>query len=124
MNYHSSLDHTTEAIDLYRLYLTRWPDDVGVRYGFGTFLRNAGRVDDAIEQFRQAIRVAPDMARAHVNLATSYHMKGQFRDALTSWEHAFKVEPAWVTNGNLNHEYGVTLVANGLLPRAREVFDL
>ena len=124
LNYHTSLDHTGEAIDLYRLYLARWPDDVGLRYSFGTHLRNANRLDEAIEQFRDAIRVAPDLARAHVNLATSYHLKGQFREAAASWENAFKIEPSWVTNGNLNHEYGGTLVANGHIGRAREVFDL
>ena len=59
-----------------------------------------------------------------MNLATCYLVKGQFREAVESWENAFKLEPTWITSGNLNHEYGTTLVANGNIQRAREVFDL
>ncbi len=123
LGYHATLGHTKEAIELYRLYLRKWPDDVALRYNFATLLRNVNQLDEAIDQFREAIRVAPSLAGAHVNLATSYHLKGLAREALASWEQAFEIEPAWVKNSNLNHEYGATLVANGYIARARQVFD-
>ena len=124
LNYHSSLDHTDEAVRLFREFLSKWPDAVRQRYNFGNVLRDHDRLDEAIEQYRHAIRIQPDHASSYVNLATCYKSQGKFKDAIDSWQKAFALEPTWVTNGNLNHEYGVTLVAAGDVAKAREVFDL
>ena len=42
---------------------------------------------------------------------------------LAAYARAFELEPSWKTSGNLNHEYGFTLVDAGDLARAREVFN-
>jgi serine/threonine protein kinase/tetratricopeptide (TPR) repeat protein len=113
LNYHSALDHTDDAIRIYREYLSKWPDDVRQRYNFGNVLRDNDRIDEAIEQYRHAIRIQPDNASSYVNLATCYKSQGKYKEAVDSWQKAFAIEPTWVTSGNLNHEYGFTLVAAG-----------
>jgi tetratricopeptide (TPR) repeat protein len=123
LNYHSALDHTDDAIRIYREYLSKWPDDVRQRYNFGNVLRDNDRIDEAIEQYRHVIRIQPDHASSYVNLATCFKSQGKFKEAVDSWQKAFALEPTWVTSGNLNNEYGVTLVAAGDTAKAREVFD-
>jgi len=124
LGYHGSLGHTDEAIRTYQLYLSSWPDDPGERYNFGNVLRDSGRVAEAIEQYTHAIRVEPAFASSHVNLAVSYQLEGRHEEAVASWERAFALEPKWIVNTNLNHEYGFALVASGNPAKAREVFDL
>jgi eukaryotic-like serine/threonine-protein kinase len=123
VNYHSVLRHTDEALRAYRVYLASWPDDSAMRANFGTLLRNSDRVSEAVEQYRYAIKIDPSSAAAHVNLATCYKLLGRFTEALASWDKAFSLEPTWIVNSNLNHEYGFTLVSNGDMAKARDVFQ-
>ena len=50
-------------------------------------------------------------------------MQGKIPESLASYEQAFRLEPTWITNGNLNHEYGFTLVEAGDHEKARQVFN-
>src|SRR5205807_8447755 len=70
------------------------------------------------------IRIAPKDGGAYINIATSYSGLGRTADALRYYAQAFELEPTWKTTGNLNHEYGFTLVRNGDETAARSVFDL
>jgi tetratricopeptide (TPR) repeat protein len=80
-------------------------------------------LDKAIEQYKEVIRIAPDNASAHINLATCYSMQDRTSDALASYARAFELEPSWITSGNLNHEYGFTLASAGDDAKARQVFS-
>ena len=51
LSYYTALDLHEEAIQRYRLYLTKWPDDVRQRFNFGNSLRDSGHFDEAIEQY-------------------------------------------------------------------------
>ena len=44
------------------------PDDAGVHYNLATFLVSTGRLDEAIAQFSQALRIKPDFAEARRRL--------------------------------------------------------
>jgi tetratricopeptide (TPR) repeat protein len=112
-----------EAIRLYGAYLATYPDDTRVRYSLGTLLMNNRRPAEALEQFREVIRIAPASANAHINMATSLNQLQRTREALDSYAKAFALEPAWVTSGNLNHEYGFSLVRAGEIAKARELFE-
>jgi tetratricopeptide (TPR) repeat protein len=113
----------SDAMRLYGAYLATYPDDTRVRYSLGTILMRNKRPAEALEQFRDVIRIAPASANAHVNMATSLTGLGRAREALDSYAKAFALEPTWVTSGNLNHEYGFTLVRAGESAKAREVFE-
>ncbi|MGH9650691.1 MAG: tetratricopeptide repeat protein, partial [Terriglobales bacterium] len=85
--------------------------------------RGNDRPQQAIEQFKEVLRLSPSSAAAYVNMATCYIALGQFSEGQRYWEEAFKIEPSWITNGNLNHEYGFTLIHAGNEAKAREVFE-
>jgi tetratricopeptide (TPR) repeat protein len=122
-DYASDLRHYDEAARLFQAYLATYPDDHPMRYNFATMLRNANHLEQAVEQFKEVLRIAPNDASAYINLATTYSLMGKPRDALQSYAAAFRLEPTWVTLGNLNHEYGYTLVEAGDESKAIEVFN-
>ncbi len=122
--YQHSLGHVEEAAQNYRLYLNAYPDDVDARYSLGTLLMQDHRHAEAIAEFKVALRLDPGDARFWINLATSCNELGKSAESLESYAKAFELEPAWITMGNLNHEYGFALVHSGNIAKAREVFAL
>lgn len=124
LGYEADQKHVANANNLYHIYLDKYPDDWRMRSNFATALRDAGRYDDAVEQYQQVIRIAPEDASAYINLATSYTGLGKMDDALRTYSKAFELEPNWKTSGNLNHEYGFALVRKGDEAEAKKVFEL
>jgi DNA-binding winged helix-turn-helix (wHTH) protein/tetratricopeptide (TPR) repeat protein len=122
-NYAQDRDHVDEANELFRQYLNRYPDDATMRFNYATLLRKHNRQPEAIEQYAQAIRVIPDFARAYIGIATVYKSLGNYPKALEAYAKAFEIDPHWLTAGNVNREYGFTLVANGQDEKAEQVFS-
>jgi tetratricopeptide (TPR) repeat protein len=118
----SSAGNVYEAERAYRAYLATYQDDSAVRYSLGTLLMNNNRPADAVGEFLDVIRVAPQHASAYINAATSYSKLQKWQEALEYYRKAFALEPTWEAGGNLNHEYGFALVAAGDISKAREVF--
>ncbi len=124
IEYHHGLGHFAEAAQLYDMYLKTYPDDSRIRSGFGNLLMRNGQPEEAIRQYKEVIRIAPDSANAYINIATSYVESGKSRDALIYYAKAFDLEPSWITQGNLNHEYGFALLSANDEAKAREVLTL
>ncbi|MGB9105048.1 MAG: winged helix-turn-helix domain-containing protein [Terriglobales bacterium] len=122
-DYESDLGHVDSADAIYRLYLQRYPDDWQVLSDYARLLRTHGRQQEAIERYQQIMRVAPDDAKTYVEMAAAYRTLGKLPEALRSYSEAFKLYPRWLTTGNINREYGFTLVANGEDEKADQVFS-
>lgn len=60
---------TAEAVELLHDAVTRRPEDASLRNTFGIALSAAGRADDAIAQFREALRIDPTNRNTQRNLA-------------------------------------------------------
>ena len=121
--YAADRGHVGEADLLYRAYFRRYPDDAVMLFDYANLLRNSGRQRDAIEQYKQVLRIMPDFGHAYVGLATAYKALDQYPDALKAYSKAFELEPQWLTAGNINREYGFALVANGEDDKAEQVFS-
>jgi len=117
------LDHVDSADTLYHLYLEQYPDDWQVLSDYAHLLRKHGRQQEAIERYREILRVAPDDATTFVEMATAYRTLGNLPEALRAYSETFKLRPQWLTTGNTNREYGFTLVANGEDEKAEGVFS-
>ena len=124
VGYAANQKYFPEAIKLCHLYLDKYPDDWRMRSRFASMLRENHQFQDAIEQYGEAIRIAPKDANAYINIATSYNGLGKITDALRYYNKAFELERSWKSGGNLNHEYGFTLVRNGDEAEAKNVFEL
>jgi tetratricopeptide (TPR) repeat protein len=68
---------------------------VGARqhYNYGTALQNAGRLDEAIQEFDTALRFNPNYTKAHVNLANALAARSKLDKAQTHFEAALRLEP-------------------------------
>jgi len=120
----SSMGHTADADRLYRLYLSEYPDDSGIRYAYARVLRMHGQEREAIEQDKEIVRVAPNDSNAYIDMATAYKTLGSFSEALSAYAKAFQIEPNLLHVQNVNQEYGFTLVANGEEDKAKQAFNI
>ena len=51
-------------------------------FNFGVALQVAGRIQQAMEQYDQALRLKPDYAEAHYNLGLAFVQLGKMQEAL------------------------------------------
>ncbi len=76
-HYADDLGHIGDADALYRSYLSRYPDDWDMRSDYALLLRRHGRAAEAIAQYKEILRVAPDDAKTYIEMATAYRTLGQ-----------------------------------------------
>jgi tetratricopeptide (TPR) repeat protein len=95
-----------------------------MRFNYASLLRNNGQPQEALEQYKELVRISPNNPSTYVDIATTYNGLGNFSESLRNYEQAFKLDPSEKTNQNINHEYGMTLFFSGDEPKARETFKL
>jgi protein O-mannosyl-transferase len=81
----------------------------------GFDLSNKGRNDEAISQYREAIRSKPDYAEFYYNLGDALIKKGQFDDALIQTQEAIRLNPVYALAYN---NLGYALYKKGQLDEA------
>jgi tetratricopeptide (TPR) repeat protein len=86
------------------------PADPEAQTNFGTALRTHGRLNEAAEQHRRAIRLNEGYAEAHHNLGTVLKDLGQLEAAAASFREAGKLKPQLALS---HHNLGVVLRALG-----------
>jgi tetratricopeptide (TPR) repeat protein len=86
----------------YRSELTIWSDTVAkrpnnqrARYNLGNaWLGTPGGLDNAIAQYREAVRLQPDYAQAHNNLGVAWSkMPGRLPEAIAQYQEALRLQP-------------------------------
>lgn len=78
---------------------------------------NLGHYKEAIESFKQAVRIKPDYAKAYLNLGIAYAENGQHEEAIISYKNAIRIKPDY-TEAHCN--LGVTYARQG---RRQEAID-
>jgi len=96
------------------------PDDAGARNNLGNTLVEAGRIDEAIEQFRAASRISPGYSDPHQNLGNVLTRMGRDAEAVSEYRLALPGNP---TNANVLYNLGRTLQKTGDAAGATEAFD-
>jgi Flp pilus assembly protein TadD len=76
----------------------------------GVALAQQGRYDQAVENYRKAIRDYPDYAEAYYNLGIALQKQGQNDEAISSYRQALKLNPDYA---KAYLDLGVTLLAGG-----------
>lgn len=115
-------NHFAEASQLLQEYLQEYPDDSGARFSFAHVLRDNDRCPEAIDQYKEVLRLDPHSAGSKVDIATCSATLKSYTDAIRYYEEAFQLEPSWKNGGNLTREYGLDLVKAGQEAKARELF--
>ncbi len=71
----------------------------GVKYG------DSGRHKDAIEAYKQAIKINPDNSVIHYNLGITYGELGRYKDAIEAFKQAIRIKPDYA---EIHYNLGVS----------------
>jgi tetratricopeptide (TPR) repeat protein len=100
---------------------TLWQDNVAknpgasvARCSLGVVLSQSGRLQEAIIQLEQALRIQPDYADAHNDLGMALAQTGKIEEAIGHYEQALRIEP---DNAKAHYNLGLALQQKG---RVRE----
>jgi DNA-binding winged helix-turn-helix (wHTH) protein/tetratricopeptide (TPR) repeat protein len=122
VHYADDLGHLGDADALYRSYLGRYPDDWAMLSDYALLLRRHGRAPEALAQYKEILRVAPEDAKTYIEMATAYRTLNQVPQALQFYAQAFQLDPYWLVAGDTSREYGFLLVRNGEDQKAEQIF--
>ena len=119
---HDQLRHWRNAESLFSHALAVTQDNYLAYNNVGYYLMHKyGRLDDAMDCFRKAIRLYPDEVEALGNLGYALAAKGQAAEAITYYQAALKANPGHAaTHNNL----GNVLSSLGKLDEAMQEYQL
>jgi tetratricopeptide (TPR) repeat protein len=91
---------TWQRCHVYRDAQTLWTDTVvrnpsawAAHNELALVLGSAGRLDEAIDHFRQSVRINPDYAEGHNNLGAALMLQGRLDEAVRAYREALRIEP-------------------------------
>ncbi len=84
-------------------------------FRLGNLYMEFGMYDEAIEEFRKALKMAPDFPDVHTKLGIALRNKGQYEDAIVHFNRAKEINPnygaAWIQLGLTYYMKGLTGLA-------------
>jgi len=86
----------------------------------GIQLEQVGRLDDAVAETEEALRLNPELVKAHINLLILYGRMGNREKAEEHYQAAVKLNPTQFPDAYYN--YGIVLTEEGKLDEAEQVF--
>jgi len=73
----------------------------------GNSFANLGRIEEAIKEYHEAIRLKPDYALAHFNLGVTLRRKGEIEEAIKEYREAIRIDPDFSdAHNNLGYALG------------------
>lgn len=98
----------------------RSPDSFKAHNNLGNIYRDAGRLDEAIAEFKHALALYDDYMDAHNNLGVTYRKKGMLDEAMLEYQKALRLNPRYpYAHNNL----GVLYAKSNLLDLAITEFN-
>jgi Flp pilus assembly protein TadD/mono/diheme cytochrome c family protein len=91
-----------------RRRLEKYPGDFSAAANLAALHQTDGRLDEAIAEYRQALRARPDVAAVHNALGTALQAKGNAEAALTAFADAVRLDPQ---NTDAHYNWGTALLA-------------
>ena len=109
-----------DKIMLYQCTLQKNPDCSVAHSNLAFALADAGRLQDAVEHFRQALRLRPDYADAHNNLGGALAQAGRQEEAIKCYEQALALKPDFP---EAQYNLGLILLQTGRPREAIKYFE-
>ncbi len=80
------------------------PENAGAWFGLGNAYNGLKQYDQAIQAYREALRIQPEHANAWYNLGIAYNHLKQYDQAIQAYREALRIQPedasAWYNLGN------------------------
>ncbi len=108
----------SEALFAHALQATR--DNYVVHSNFGAWLAGQGRMEDAIRQYNEALRIKPDDGDARYNLANMLVRQAKYPEAIAQYREVLKAAP---DNIMARNNLALCLIQTGNRPAAIEQFQ-
>jgi tetratricopeptide (TPR) repeat protein len=81
------------AVEAARALGRNEPERTRIIVNLGNTLLSQGRFDEAIDQYREALRLKPNLAEAYANLGVALKNQGKLEDALAQYNRALELDP-------------------------------
>ncbi|MGH2655441.1 MAG: tetratricopeptide repeat protein [Actinomycetota bacterium] len=85
----------SDPLGFFEVRVRQHPRDVAARLDLAHRYLDAGRVNEAIDQYLAALRLDPDNAEAHAHLGLVLHLAGRSQEGLEEVERALATEPRY-----------------------------
>jgi tetratricopeptide (TPR) repeat protein len=109
-----------DSITLWSYEINHFSDRVALVHNkLGDAYSNKGRTDEAIEEFKEAIRLQPYFEMAHNNLGLAYRKQGRIDEAIEEFKLALKLKP---DNPKAHNNLGVVYFKQSRIEEAIEEF--
>jgi len=84
------------AASIWQSVLDVIPDNSRAHNNLGVALKSAGRVDEAIRHYNEALRVTPDDEKTLNNLGIAFQAMGRYDETIDCFNRALQVKPKYV----------------------------
>lgn len=98
------------AVDCYREYLARYPDDINAHNNLGVALQRLGRLEEALKSYEVAALLEPMHADAWYNAAAVHHLRGELSRAEDLYQRALRADP---THPEAHRDYSMLRLVRG-----------
>ncbi len=86
---------TADAERAFKVLAVQQPQLGGAHANLGLIARSAGRLDEAVVSFEQAVKASPRQPVFHNELGLTYRMKGRFADSRAAYERALELDAGY-----------------------------
>ena len=76
------------------------PEYAEAHYNLGLAAAQAGRVEEAMRHWEEAVRIRPDFVEAHYNLGVALEQAGKREKAIQQYERALQIKPDYTDARN------------------------
>ena len=105
---------------IWRDTVTKRPGNARAHSNLGVVLHESGRSDEALEEYRTALRLKPAYSEAHSNLGVAFFQLGRVEESVAEFREALRLMPrAFDANYNL----ATILSKQGLVQEALPLFE-
>ncbi len=112
-----------DSVELLRSAIYREPENPDLWNSLGTTLLESGDPDQALTFYREALRLNPDYARAHHNMAFAHDLLGDMDEAVTHFRQALALEPTAADRVTMEHGLSMALFARGELEEGWALYE-
>ncbi|HEV3448386.1 MAG TPA: tetratricopeptide repeat protein [Gemmataceae bacterium] len=104
------LGYWHDSIALWEHTLRVTGPNAQARHGLGIAYRDAGRLDEAVEQFKEALRIEPTYDRCDIQLFAILGKQGKIEEAVSHFKSALRFRP---DNAHAQLEVAIFLIRQG-----------
>ncbi|MDO8301657.1 MAG: tetratricopeptide repeat protein, partial [Sedimentisphaerales bacterium] len=96
-----------------------YPDSAPLHLGMAVAIESEGKFAEAIDHYRQVVRIEPNLPSAAYNLANALRQQGKYDEAAVCYRRALQLQP---NNVDYYNNLGATLAMQGKIGDAADCF--